>query len=186
MKTMKLSSRSKLSGEGLVLILIVLVIILGIGWYLYSTKAATDKECRDFGHDVINRLAVTHDPGVLDNELSPEMKLKFPPSAKQYAIQRMTQLGVPQQPVRIEDNVTFDSYFFQPHGFFTAHLNYPGQELLLQIAVSHPQTKWQVDDITGPAPAPREAPAAPPPAAAPPAAPPAGSPSAEASSSPAR
>lgn len=152
---MKLSSRSKYSGEGLVVVLIFAVIILGIGWYLWSTKAATDKECRAFGHDIINRLMVNHDPLVLDNELSPEMKMKFPPSTKQLTIQHLNQLGVPQQPIRIEDNVTFDSYFFQPHGFFTAHLDYPGQSLLLQIAISHPQTKWQVDDITGPAPPPR-------------------------------
>jgi hypothetical protein len=156
---MKLSSRSKLSGQGLVIVLILAMILLGIGWYLFSTKAATDKECRAFGHDIINRLVVTHDRSLFENELSPEMKLKLPPSARDYAVQRMTQLGVPQQPTQIEDNVTFDTSFFglvsaNPHGFFTAHLNYPGQELLLQIAVSHPQTKWQVDDITGPAPAP--------------------------------
>ncbi|HEX4639332.1 MAG TPA: hypothetical protein VH170_07590 [Chthoniobacterales bacterium] len=157
---MKLNSRSKQTAEGLIVVLILAVILLGIGWYLYSTKAATDKECRVFGHDIINRLMVNHDPLVLDNELSPEMKLKFPPSAKQLTIQHLNQLGAPQQPIRIEDNVTFDSTFFglisyAPHGFFTAHLDYPGQSLLLQIAVSHPQTKWQVDDITGPAPAPR-------------------------------
>ncbi len=157
---MKLASRRNLAGEGLVLILIVAVILLVIGWYLYSTKSATDKECRTYGHDIINRYIVNHDPAVLDNELSPEMKMKFPPSTKQLTIQHLAQLGAPQQPIQIEDNVTFDSSFFglisyAPHGFFTAHLNYPGQELLLQIAVSHPQTKWQVDDITGPAPAPR-------------------------------
>ena len=104
-------------------------------------------------------------------------------------IQRFTQLGVAQQPIPIDDNVTFDSYFFSAHGFFTAHLNYPGQEMLLQVAVSHPQTKWQVDDITGPAPASREAPPAaapppPPPAGAPAAPPPAGSPAAQPSGSP--
>jgi hypothetical protein len=153
-KTMKLSSRLKLSGEGLVIVFILLAIVGGICWYLYSTKAATDREARQYGHDIINRLAVNHDVSVLNDELNPELRTKTPPSAREYIIQRFTQLGVPQQPIQIEDNVTFDSYFFSPHGFFTAHLNYPGQGLLLQIAISHPQTKWQVDDITGPAPAP--------------------------------
>ena len=176
---MKLSSRSKLAGEGLIpLIVIVLAIIGGMLWYLYSTKATTDRECRAFGHSIINRLVVNHDGSVLQTELGPEMKMNFPPSGQKYAMDRFNQLGVPQQPINIEDNVTFDSFFFRPHGFFTAHLNYPGQELVLQIAVSHPETKWQVDDITGPAPAPREAPAAPPPPA------PAVSPSAQSSGSP--
>ena len=153
---MKLNPRSKSSGEGLVLILIVLVIILCIGWYLRSTKAATDKETRSYGHDIINRLAIQHDMGVLNNEINADLRNRTAPSAREYMIQRFTQLGVPQQPIPIDDNVTFDSYFFSPHGFFTAHLNYPGQEMILQIAVSHPQTKWQVDDITGPAPASRQ------------------------------
>lgn len=154
MKTMKLTSRMKLSGEGLVVVFILLAIIAGIWWYLYSTRAATDREARQYGHDVVNRLAINHDISVLNNELNPDLRAKNPPSTREYIIQRFTQLGVPQQPIQIEDNVTFDSYFFSPHGFFTAHLNYPGQGLLLQIAVSHPETKWQVDDITGPAPAP--------------------------------
>ena len=182
---MKLSARLKLAGEGLApLILIVALILIGVGWYLFSTKSATNRECRTFGHDIINRLVVNHDRAVLVNELSPEMKMKFPPSTQEYTIQRMAQLGMPHQPIRIEDNVTFETSLFglissNPHGFFTAHLDYPGQELLLQIAVSHPQTKWQVDDITGPAAAPHEAPAA-----APPPPPTAVSPSAEPSGSP--
>jgi len=153
---MKLSTRSKIAGEGgLAVVFILLAIVGGILWYLYSTKASTDRAARAYGHDIINRFVVNHDRSILENELSPDMKLKNPPSARDYMIQRITQLGVPEQPIQIEDNITFDSYFFQPHGFFTAHLNYPGQGLLLQIAISHPETKWQVDDITGPAPAPR-------------------------------
>jgi len=153
---MKLSTRSKLAGEGgIAVIFIVLAIIGAILWYLYSTKASTDRAAREYGHDIINRFIVNHDRSMLETELSPDMKLRNPPSARDYMIQRVTQLGAPEQPIQIEDNVTFDSYFFQPHGFFTAHLNYPGQGLILQIAVSHPETKWQVDDITGPAPAPR-------------------------------
>jgi hypothetical protein len=151
---MKLSSRLKLSGEGLVVVFIVLAIVAGIWWYLYSTKAATEREARQYGHEIINRLAVDHDIAVMNDELNPDLRAKNPPSAREYMIQRFTQLGVPQQPIQIDDNITFDSYFFSPHGFFTAHLNYPGQGLLLQVAISHPVAKWQIDDITGPAPAP--------------------------------
>ena len=47
-----------------------------------------------------------------------------------------------------EDNVTFDSHFFSPHGFFTAQLNYPGQPVTLQIAISQGATKWLIENIT--------------------------------------
>jgi hypothetical protein len=52
---------------------------------------------------------------------------------------------VPAQPIRIDENVTWESHFFEPKGFFTAHLNYPTQNATLQISVSHPVGKWQVD-----------------------------------------
>ena len=68
---MKLTTRSKTSGEGLALIIIVLVIVGGILWYLYSTKAATDRDARQYGHEVVNRLAVKHDRALLDQDLAP-------------------------------------------------------------------------------------------------------------------
>ena len=61
MNTMKLGSRSKLSGQGLVLILIVLAILVGLWWYLHSTKASTEQDGIRYGHDVINRLVINHD-----------------------------------------------------------------------------------------------------------------------------
>lgn len=145
---MKLTTRSKTSGEGLALVIIVLVIVGGILWYLYSTKAATDRDARQYGHEVVNRLAVKHDRALLDQDLAPQAKMENPPSQRDYLIQRFAQFGVPAQPIEIDDNVTFDSYFFKPHGFFTAHLNYPGQAVTLQIAVSQGDTKWLIENIT--------------------------------------
>ncbi len=152
MKNMKLSSRSK-SGQGLVLVFIVLAIIGGILWYLHSTKSATEQDGIRFGHDIINRLVINHDRSILDNDLAPQAKMEMPPSQRDYLIQRFAQLGVPQQPIQIEDNVSFDSSFFSllnanPRGIFTAHLNYPGQGMTLQLATSQGATKWLIENIT--------------------------------------
>lgn len=148
MKTMKLTTRSKMSGEGLALVIIVLAVVGGILWYLYSTKASTDRDARRYGHEVVNRLAVKHDRALLDQDLAPQAKMENPPSQRDYLIQRFAQFGVPAQPIEIDDNVTFDSYFFSPHGFFTAHLNYPGQPVTLQVAISQGDTKWLIENIT--------------------------------------
>ena len=148
MKTMKLSIRSKLSGEGLVILLVFLLIILGIGWYLYSTRASTQREGIRYGHEVIDRLVVKHDRALLDQDLDPQAKLEMPPSQRDYVIQRFTQLGVPAPPIKIDDNVSFDSGFFHAHGVFTATLNYPGQAATLQIATSQGDTKWLINNIT--------------------------------------
>ena len=150
---MKLSSRSKLSGQGLVILIIVLVIVLGIWWYLNSTNSAAEKDGIRYGHDVINRLVVNHDRSLLDTDLAPQAKMEMPPSQRDYMIQRFTQLGEPQQPIQIEDNVSFDSSFYglikaNPHGIFTAHLNYPSQPVTLQLATSQGATKWLIENIT--------------------------------------
>jgi len=162
MKTMKLSSRSKFSGEGFLPVVIVLVLIaVGIWWYLQSTKNASERDGIRYGHEVIDRLVVKHDRSLLGwevrgqppGDLDPQAKLEMPQSQRDYMIQRFTQLGVPEQPIKIEDNVSFDTSFFgliaaHPHGVFTATLNYPGQAATLQIATSQGDTKWLINNIT--------------------------------------
>jgi hypothetical protein len=146
---MKLSSRTKLAGEGLFPILIVLALILvGVWWYLESTKKATERDGIRYGHEVIDRLVVKHDRSLLDQDLDPQAKVEMPPSQRDYLIQRFAQLGEPAPPIKIDDNVSFDSGFFHAHGVFTATLNYPGQGATLQIATSQGDTKWLINNIT--------------------------------------
>ena len=150
---MKLSSRSKLAGQGLVLVFTVLAILVGIWWYLHSTKTSSERDAIHYGHDVINRLVINHDRSVLDNDLGPQAKMEMPPSQRDYLIQRFAQFGTPSQPIQIEDNVSFDTSFMglisaNPHGIFTAHLNYPAQPVTLQLATSQGATKWLIENIT--------------------------------------
>jgi hypothetical protein len=148
MKKNKLSLRTNLSGQVLVLVLIVVVILAGLWWYLDSTKNATQRDAIRYGHEVINRLVVNHERALLDQDLTPQAKLQYPPSRRDDMILHFTQWGVPSQPIQIEDNVTFDSHFFSPHGFFTAHLNYPAQPVTMQVAISQGATKWLIEDIS--------------------------------------
>ena len=152
---MKLSSPSRVSGEGLLpVIFVVLLIILGLVWYLHSSKTTTESAAKRYGHEVIDRLVVKHDRALLDQDLASQAKMQMPPSARDYLMQRFTQYGEPQQPIQIEDNVSFDqSSFFgliaaKPRGTFTAHLNYPGQGATLQVAISQGETKWLIEDVT--------------------------------------
>jgi len=148
MKKTTLSSRSKRSGQGLV-VLIILLAVIGAGlWYLYSAKTTADREAREFARDAIKRLTVDHDRQYLETHLGPQAKLDLPPSGRDYMIQKFAQFGVPAQPIQIDESVTFESYFFEPRGYFTAHLNYPGQGATLQLATSHPVSRWQIDNVT--------------------------------------
>lgn len=135
-------------------VLIILLIILLIGvWWLYGNKKTMDQECRAFGKQMIHELAVNHNVAFFRDHLSPQAKMDYPPARQQDVIGMFTQLGVPNQPINIEENVTFESKFFSPRGFFTAHLLYPTTTATMQVAVSHPVGKWQLDDLsftTGP------------------------------------
>jgi hypothetical protein len=148
MKKIKLSSRSELSGEGLIVVVIVLALIGAGLWYLYSNKATTDREAREFARDAIKRITVDHDLKYFSDHLGPQAKLDNPPSQQQFIIQRFTQMGVPTQPIQIEESITWESYFFEPKGYFTAHLNYPAQPVMLQMATSHPVSRWQIDNLS--------------------------------------
>ena len=134
------------SGQGLVVIIILLAII-GIGfWYLFNSKKTMDSEARRFGREMIERLVVRHDPNFFA-DVSPQMRLDYPPLRQKDVIDQFTQLGVPQQPLKIEESVTFQSTFFSPRGHFTAHLFYPTSAGTMELDVSHPVGKWQVDNL---------------------------------------
>lgn len=146
---MKLTnSRRNTAGDGLVVVIIFLGLI-GVGvWWLYSHKNAMDKEGRLFAHQMIDALAVKHDKVSLANNLSPQARLDLPPSAQEALIMQLQQMGEPSQPIKTEESMVWESQFFEPKGYFTAHLNYPARGATMQIAISHPVSKWQLDNVT--------------------------------------
>ena len=148
MKKLNQCDRSSAAGQGLVVVVIFLALVGGGVWWLYSHKQAMDLEGRAFGREMVQRLAVNHDMSFFVNNLGPQGRLDYPPSQQQYILGKFTELGVPVQPIKIDENMTWESHFFEPKGFFTAHLNYPGQAATMQIAISHPVSKWQLDNLT--------------------------------------
>lgn len=147
MKTRKCNCRSN-GGEGLVLVIIVLAIIGGGIWWLYGNKKTMDAEARAFGKEMIKRLVVDHDLNFFRDNLSPQARQDYPPSQQGVIISQFMQLGVPNQPMNIEEQITFESHFFSPKGYFTARLFYPTSAATMQIAISHPVGKWQLDNLT--------------------------------------
>ncbi len=144
----KLNYRSNTSGQVLVIV-IILVILLGGGlWLLVTHKQSVDKEARAFGREMITRVMVNHDAAFLANHLSPQARLDHPPMQQQEEMSKLQQLGVPAQPIQIDENITWESQFFEPRGFFTAHLNYPAGPATLEIAIDHPVSKWQLINYT--------------------------------------
>ena len=129
-------------------ILIIIIALLGVGlWMLVSYKQSTQKEGREFGNEAIQKLAVQHDPAFLASRLGPQARLDFPPSAQQDLLSRLQQLGTPVGPIDVKGDVTFQSQFFEPRGFFNAHVNYPTRGARIEISTSHPVGRWQIDTL---------------------------------------
>lgn len=186
MKKLKLNSKRKSSGQVIVLVIIVLVLLGGAYWYLDSTKQEMAKEGTDFAKEATQHIAVQHDINFFNSRLSPQARMNFPASAQQEFMNEIVKLGAPVRPVDVQGKIEFQSQFFEPHGSFHTRIYYPARYADMDLTISHPVGRWQIDEIAfipqqqpGPGPAPAPA-AAPPPASAPAA----GSPAPETSSAP--
>jgi hypothetical protein len=144
----KTSSRTKVSGQALVVVIILILLLGGGLWFLVTHKQGVDKEARAFGREMINRITVNYDTKFYASHLSPQARLDNPPIQQQEFFAQLRQLGLPAQPIQIDENITWESQFFEPRGFFTAHLNYPAGPATLQIAIDHPAGQWQLLNVT--------------------------------------
>jgi hypothetical protein len=146
---MKSPNKSKARETGQAFgVLIILLALIGIGlWLLVSHRNSMRNEGRAFGQEAIQRIAVQHDANFLASSLGPQAKLDMPPSAQQELISKVQQLGTPVGPVNVQGDITFESQFFEPRGVFNAQLNYPAGAARIDIAISHPVGRWQIDTI---------------------------------------
>ena len=184
MKQFKLNSKRKSSGQVVVLLIIVLALLGGAWWWLNSSKQNSAKEGTAFAKEAFQKIAVQHDINFFNSRLSPQLRMNFPDSAQKEFMNEIVKLGAPVRPVDVQGKIEFNSQFFEPHGSFNARIYYPARYADMDLTISHPVGRWQIDEIRfipqmQPAPAP--APTAPPP---PPAAPAPQSPAAPAPQSP--
>jgi hypothetical protein len=184
MKKLKMNSRSKSSGQVIVVVIILLGLVGAGAWWLYSNKTEMAKEGEAFGRDAIQHIFVQHDINFFAAYLSPQARVNFPVSAQQEFINEIARHGPPVGVPDVKGDITFQSQFFEPRGSFTGRINYPAESADISLSISHPVGRWQIDDIAymasrgaAPAPAPAAPPAASQPASPPPTSstPPAGS-----------
>jgi hypothetical protein len=169
MKQFKLSSKRKSSGQVVVLLIIVVALLVGAWWWLNSNKENSAKEGTDFAKEAFQKIGVQHDINFFNSRLSPQARMNFPASTQQEFMNEIVKLGAPVRPVDVQGKIEFNSQFFEPHGSFHARIYYPARYADMDLTISHPVGRWQIDEITFiPQ---REQPAAPAPAAPPPAAP---------------
>jgi hypothetical protein len=143
-----MNSRSQSSGQILVILIIALALVGGGFWWLVSNKQAMAKEGREFGREAIQRLVVQHDLNFFASRLSPAARINFPPSTQQEFIGEMAKMGAPVGPIDVQGNIEFQSQFFEPRGNFHARINYPATWADINVAISHPVGRWQIDDAS--------------------------------------
>ena len=148
MKQFKLSSKRKSSGQVVVLLIIVLALLGGAWWYLNSNKQNSAKEGRDFANEAFQKIAVQHDGNFFISRLSPQMRMAYAaPTAQQEFMNEIAKLGAPVRPPDVQGKIEFTSQFFEPHGSFHARIYYPARYADMDITISHPVGRWQIDQI---------------------------------------
>jgi hypothetical protein len=175
MKRLTLNSQRNSSGQVIVLVIIVGLLLFGAWWWLNSQKQASAKEGTAFANEAIQRIAVQHDINFFNSRLSPQARMNFPASAQQEFMNEIVKLGPPVRPVDVQGKIEFQSQFFEPHGSFHTRIYYPARYADMDLTISHPVGRWQIDEIAfipqqAPAAAPPAPATAPPPAASAPAA----------------
>jgi hypothetical protein len=167
---MKLNSRSKSSGQVVVLVIIVLGLLGAAYWWLNSTKQEMAKDGQQFANELVQKIVVQRDLNFFASRLSPQARMNFAaPTAQQEFINEIGRHGAPVGQINVQGKIEFQSQFFEPHGTFQARINYPAEYAEINFTISHPVGRWQIDDIAFiPQQRPAAGPALAPPAAAPP------------------
>src|SRR5919201_4683313 len=142
MKKLKMNSRSKSSGQVIVILIIVLGLV-GVGfWWLVSNKQQMAKEGKEFAKDAVQRIVVRRDVNFFNSRLSPQARMNFPASAQQDFFAEIAKLGAPAGAIDVQGNIEFNSQFFEPHGAFHARVNYPARYADMNLVISHPVGRW--------------------------------------------
>ena len=147
MKQFKLSSKRKSSGQVVVLLIIVLALLGGAWWWLNSNKENAAREGTAFARDAIQKIAVQHDINFFNSRLSPQARMNFPASTQQEFMNEIVKLGAPVRPVDVQGKIEFNSQFFEPHGSFHSRIYYPARYADMDLTISHPVGRWQIDEI---------------------------------------
>jgi hypothetical protein len=148
MKKLKMHSRSKSSGQVIVILIIVLGLVGAGFWYLSSNKQEMAREGKQFARDAVQRIVVQRDINFFNSRLSPAAHMNFPASAQQDFFAEIAKLGAPAGAIDVKGDIEFNSQFFEPHGSFQARVNYPGRYADMNLLISHPVGRWQIDEIT--------------------------------------
>jgi hypothetical protein len=148
MKKLKMNPHSKSSGQVIVILIIVLGLV-GVGfWYLSSNKQEMAREGKQFARDAIQRIVVQRDINFFNSHLSPQARMNFPQSAQQDFFAEIAKLGAPSGAIDVKGDIEFNSQFFEPHGSFQARINYPARYADINLGISHPVGRWQIDDAS--------------------------------------
>jgi hypothetical protein len=148
MKKLKMHSRSKSSGQVIVVLIIVLGLV-GVGfWWLFSNKQEIAREGKQFAKDAIQRIVVQRDINFFNSRLSPAAHMNFPASAQQDFFAEIAKLGPPAGAIDVKGDIEFNSQFFEPHGNFHGRINYPARYADMNLLISHPVGRWQIDEVT--------------------------------------
>src|ERR1041384_5321250 len=148
MKKLKMNSRSKSSGQVIVILIIVLGLV-GVGfWYLSSNKQEMAREGKQFARDAVQRIVIQRDMNFFNSHLSPQARMNFPQSAQQDFFAEIASMGAPAGAIDVQGDIEFNSQFFEPHGNFKARINYPARYADIYLAISHPVGRWQIDQAS--------------------------------------
>lgn len=142
-----MNHRTKSSGQIIVILIIVLALVGAGFWWLISNKQEMAREGKQFANDAVQRIVIRRDITFFNSKLSPQARMNFPGSTQQDLMSQIATLGAPVGAIDVKGQIEFNSQFFEPHGTFQARINYPARYAEVNLTISHPVGRWQIDDF---------------------------------------
>lgn len=131
-----------------VLFLLIVLALIGAGIYMmFDFRKSREAEAREFGKEVVQRLAVEHDLKYLHLIVPVEHRPEFTPGREESFIETFKSLGVPQPGWHLEGDVSFENYFFARKAIFKAMLTYPERHATISLNISCPRGPWQLNSL---------------------------------------
>src|SRR5207247_1814442 len=144
----KMNIRETSYGKVIVILISVLRLVLVCFLWIFSNKQEMAREGKQFARDAIQRIVVQRDINFFNSRLSPAAHMNFPASAQQDFFAEIAKLGPPAGAIDVKGDIEFNSQFFEPHGSFQGRINYPARYADMNLLISHPVGRWQIDEVT--------------------------------------
>ena len=121
----------------------------GCIWLAFNYASSTDSEAKKYAEEVVQKLAVQHDPNFLARNLSEKGKMDVGIIRQQEITENFRRMGVPRGPLKTTGKIIYESKEGpkEPVGRFQTELRYAAAKGRFFLEVARRHARWEIDGL---------------------------------------